>query len=164
MITPQGREKINRLRVLLDGEDLMERFRPEVEKMPAIIAKRVRDGGGNDDKKFSTPYSKSHGKKRSERGLGTGKKDFWFSGDLWRSYKIVKEDATEESVIFYLNVTGENADSDGRKSPRSRPNKEILRGHNERERTHILKPTKSELEDLGNRLGLAFKKFVKGKI
>ena len=103
------------LRSLIDEEKVMKAVRKIIDKVPAVVIKRVKSTGKGVGDKFS-PYSDAIIKKgehkgmrwkdvRSEKGLQTGFKDFWFEGDMWQSYVVIKETVGGGIMRWTLGTT-----------------------------------------------------------
>lgn len=85
-------------------ERLAKIAREHVEKVPATVIKRVKADGRGARGKFSA-YSTGWAKKRRQKGLQTGNKDFWYDGKMWGSFQIIKEKVGDSSVVFELGTT-----------------------------------------------------------
>ena len=125
MYTPFGKKQRDNLLTLANlGDKMLDALRPVVEKVPNTVIERVKStgSGATDDggaKKFirthnpgatssrvGSPYYPDWAKRRSGKGLQTSKKDFWFDGNMWGTFKITDEAVTGTGVSFTLSSDG----------------------------------------------------------
>jgi len=88
MYTPFGKKQRDNLLTLANlGDKMLDALRPIVAKVPNIVSERVRSTGTGGNKKSFSAYNPDYAKKTGK----SGHKDFYISGTMWGSYKIVEE-------------------------------------------------------------------------
>ena len=98
--TAHGRQqRANLQKASQMGKDMLALFRPIVATIPKVVIERTKAGSSY------SKYKPFWLGVREKRGLQTGHKDFYFSGEMWNSYKIVKEGVTDVGVSFELGTT-----------------------------------------------------------
>ena len=149
--TSYGRtQRANLLKASQVGDDLLNALRPLVEKVPGTVITRVKSTGSNEDKTFSA-YSPDWAGVRSRKGLQTGKKDFYFDGTMWDSYKITKEGVTAMGITFVLGTT----------AGMTRKSGQFLSDiHSDNEGTTILDITDDEWDDLEDEMMVIISKKI----
>ena len=151
-ITVEGQRKKDNIEKAMRGEGMLEYIIEEMEKLPEMIVERVKETGagasgkGGTSKKFTTPYSRKWGKKRSDAGLQTSLKDFYFSGGMWDDFKMKEYNVKIPTLTFTYGV------SDSKQSAK-------VSGHSEREGTNILYPNDNELKVLGENIREAVRRY-----
>lgn len=107
MYTPHGQtQRSNLLKISNFGEVLMPLLRPIMDKIPATVVSRTLSSGSGAKKKYSTPYSKSWARKRQAAGRQLGLKDFFYSGEMWGTYKVTNEESTGTKITYTLSSDG----------------------------------------------------------
>jgi len=152
MLTAEGQRKKQKL-ATASNEALLDALRPLVEKIPKTVSDRVKSTGSGAEGSFSTPYSSSWSRKRSQRGRQTSKKDFSYSDSMWASFVIVDEKASLEGVSFRLAPTGTNEDS-------RKANYYIAQAHNDRENQNIVEMTQDEVDQFSREAAEVIAKYL----
>ena len=159
MYTQHGLQQRKNLENIANiGENMLAALRPIVEKVPGIVIKRVKDTGSGASGKFirthtsgtprvGSPYHPDWAKRRSNSGLQTGKKDFWFDGKMWGSFVILKEEVTTTGISFTLGGNNADAHNGGY----------LIDIHSDNQGQNILDITDEEWEKIENAL---FRKFA----
>ena len=164
MYTEHGRKIRANLGNLFSLDRIAKAVEPIVLTVPQSVVKRTKDNksGGEQNKRYSAysdsiiPRGEYKGmtwiEVRKQKGLQTTAKDFWFSGTMWNSYKMVKKKIGDNGVSFTFATT------DG-----------TLRGgkgslsdfHSEKEGVNLLSLTEDEFYKLSEEIWNALIKEVK---
>ena len=143
MYTPFGKKQRDNLLTLANlGDKMLDALRPVVEKVPNTVIERTKSKGSGSDGKGYSAYTQKWAAKRSRKGLQASKKDFWFNGRMWGSYKIVKEEVTGTGVSFTLASDINDAHN----------GESLVDIHSRNESTNILEITDDEWEKLQNQM------------
>ena len=150
--TAHGRQqRANLQKASQIGKDMLALFRPIVATIPKVVSERTKStgaGAGGTYSKYSTDWAK----KRSARGLQTSKKDFWFNGRMWDSYKITKEEVTDVGVRFILSSDTADAHNGGY----------LVDIHSDNQNQNILEVTDEEWDNIVDQMWDAFNKATSG--
>ena len=99
--TAHGRQqRANLVRASQLGKEFLALLRPVVATVPKTVIERTKSGSNYSSYK---PFWMGV---RSKKGLQTGHKDFYFSGEMWNSYQIVAESITDVGVSYTLGTNG----------------------------------------------------------
>ena len=104
------------------------------QDMIGFVKLRLAEGGGNARGSQFTDYSPIYSKKRAEKGLQTGFKDFNVTGRLYAS--ILPEVKATQLGEVHVDIV-----------PRGADNQAKVAGQFAREKTNILTPSPSEIAD-----------------
>jgi len=72
-----------------------------------LVKARVKTGVSADGSGFSTPYSKSHKRRRNDRGLQTSRKDLHFSGTMFDNLTEVSKTSTPTTATVTVAFKGQ---------------------------------------------------------
>jgi len=111
-LTAEGnRLKNNLLNFKID----LDALRAIIDKVPAMVVKRVKETGEGSKNRFTAysdgiiPRGQYRGmtwkQVRSGKGLQTGNKDFWFDGIMWGSYQVTDENVKDLVISYTLTTT-----------------------------------------------------------
>lgn len=149
MFTSSGQRKRDNLVRVGTFEGLAEVLRPVINEIPGMVSQRVKSTGAGASGSFSTPYSRGWAKERNIRGLQTSKKDFWFTGQMWRSYKLVEEKIDADGIVFTLASDGAFGES----------GHHLVDIHSNREGQNILDLTQEEFNEIDKKIMDAINKY-----
>lgn len=140
MYTSKGQQLRSKLSQGVGNNVLLEMLRPIVQKIPQTVSERVKKTGQNaDGGAFSTPYSQGWARVRRKNSRQTSYKDFNFTGSMWESLGITKEQSTDAGVYFEITPSGSNSDGTN--------NYTIADGHGKRENINIIAMNQDEIDE-----------------
>lgn len=115
-----------------------------------VVTKRIRgEGEHGDGSGFSTPYSRSHTRRREREGLQTSYKDLTFSGTMLDNFKITERSSNAVSARVTLAFQGQSKRRRDQKSATNQQVADWLSG-SRHENKNIVKLSRQEEEMVSN--------------
>jgi len=147
MYTPEGTRQRNAL-LKVTTFNLADYLLPVINKIPAVVIERTKSSGGA--KGSYSPYKTHWTKVRERKGLQTGNKDFWFEGDMWKTYKVTTAENTDYGAMFILSSEGAVGHN----------GKELVDIHSDKEGQNLLDITDDEWKDIEDELMIEIEKKI----
>lgn len=149
MFTSSGQRKRDNLVRVGTFEGLSEVLRPVINEIPGMVSQRVKGTGAGASGSFSTPYSRGWARERNKKGLQTSKKDFWFTGDMWGTFKLVEEKIDAGGIVFTLASDGSLGHN----------GEHLVDIHSKKEEQNILEITQEEFNEIDKKIMDAINKY-----
>jgi hypothetical protein len=116
-----------------------------------IVKSRVKRGESFDGSMFTTPYSRSHKKRRQQRGLQTSVKDLHYSGTMFENLRETSRSSTASTASITVSFAGQ---ANRRDDQRGATNQQVAEWLSDQEGKSIIGLSDNEKKQIADRLAV----------